>query len=1461
MPKRSRLYRVAGLTNRQRRALLEEQQQAPGINEVEDLQRAYGRLFNQVNKYISQLQNITNIGRGLSRRVNDIRKTEGAYNRAASATNLYVRAAGRSIRSLQAFGRETGKTIQILNQTARASTAPVRAIRSYGRSLNSLKGNERPLRAILKILQQTSTVFSRTRRNSEQTRASFDLLRRTGTRYAESFRQISKSAEDSQDIIFLLRRGLTALGRTDFGTQFARTFRTGHQAIELADTNTRRLATTFGLLLRPVGILNNEWRRLTVGRHRRFAGEVNNVYRALRNVGLVFQRLSGASSNFSNNLSSAGRVTGRIFRPINRVADIFGRIGLAIKFVTFTLHGLVELTFGFRRNAAQIYLAFERLNRAAREFVIYIRSSEASAAFPGIRRGLHNLRSELIQMQLIYEAVRTESSSAFVPATTAVYTLDDAVERLNRRLLRTIRLYQNLVPRRGPNAFAMALDAEFGRSTRAPRLTPRQIREGTPQLTTAQLRQQEFRRFIQDSDRQIARIRQEFEQRTRRQITLPTRAQMGTIEGFTNISTRVGDPQRIRNLINQLTQIQRRVDSFVPDAIGAMRQQITRTIAGNIRDTRIGPLLPTRELREGAGTGAQGLGQRRLGPEPGFLGEPGIIQRIRNYAKREFNSIIEEERIRERNRSEVLQRLKNERKQIQERERLIRQEQADIEDSTLFNEMLREQNRRNTVFDRDEEDDDTDRRERRRRRDNLFDDAPGDDLRDRSTRLNSLFGFIRFGEDAEPLFDRLQRRLRIMRDGFRNMNAQVERNNRTQQVFGRRIRDNGIRIFNFGRHLLVLTILLRGAFLFSIITATTAIVYFTARMASAAREADQMRLRLGLSANSFRAWQFVAAESGFAINDLRRLFNRLDEQIVGLTRNNEEQVKTFGKLNITLGDLKNLDIGGIFQLIGTRLQNVANTSERIALATALFGDQAFKALELAARGANNVNNALRQYRDRPLGSPDELRKIRELDAAFKRLQLTLQSVGVTLSAAIADRLIRGLQAFERMLLAIERADPARIQAIIDTILTFLKVTAILITSAIIVKLGAVLGGIVKALTGIGAASKTASSGLGLLRRSGIALLKIFGRQGLATILVAVTLPLIAKALSQIEAFQLDVNNLADSIPEPNTARVDEQTVQAARLRQQGEIQIALFERLRRFATEQDNINRSVAKSAREFADAINLTPRQLASNTYRLYQQDLQLFENTLRDAQREAAALRDELDRRIKFGLDIDANLTRRLEIVLRFIKELNAQGPPQFANAEALGEWLDALERARDRINNFHQAIENSAQAVGRFLTNTSYLFDDFSDGIKEAAKDLARTIIAELQNALIAQPIVNFLTQFLQGGVSNLLGGLFTPTSTGIPEFAQHGGVHQGLTVVGEAGPELVNFRSPARVYPNRDLGSLLGGFNQTNIFNVEGSDAETVTNAIVAAAPLLTEAAKQAMIEDINRPSNVRRALRG
>ena len=1575
MPKRSRLYRVAGLSNRQRRSLLQEQQQQPGINEVEDLQKAYGRLFNQVNKYISQLQNITNLTRGLDRQISEIAQAETAWRMAGRAASLYIQVAGRSIRSVQAFGREGRNLVNILRSTARESISPIRNIRSFGRSLNGLRGGERPLQAIRRTLQQTTTVLGRNRRGAEQARASFDLLSNTARGYGEVFRALNQHAKETDGVLSRVRRAIIRLVDTDFSRQFSDTFRTGNIEISRVNNNSKRLAATFGLILRPLGIIRNEYIRLTRGRHRRFLAELTNVYVSVRNLVGEFQRLAGASANLINNTSAFSRSLNRL----RHASGPFQALGIALNIVTFSLHGLVELTIGYRRNLARLYLAFEAVANSSRDFFNYIRSQDAATDFPGVRNSLRQLNAETRELRDMYREVRIESDRAFDTARLGAIALENNVERVNRRLTILGLQLLNLRPRRGPNQFEAILD----RATREPlRRDPnvsRSIRgltaAGPPPPDRSEQLQDIFKRLEQSNNRIFTLLA------TRGiRVTLPTSAQLGNVTG-----RRTSELSRARALEQELSNAISR--AFVLASPVFIRRRRSDE-AFNLGEDAGLSLVDTRRFRVGQEPIERrdpGTTQRirTLGPEPDFSDlNATVLQRIRRMFRDHLRAVVEEEPDRQRGNNETLNRLKLERNRIRQQERAIRDEQRALENTSLFDTIQRDTSRVRRGLPEDEPrsrrtSSDVEReRRRRQQRDepgSLFDFDPnrlgaglgflrfGEDaepvfdrltrgikrvrrafddlrsgvrgdtrlfsqtrddlstlrrtfrllrrlriLRDRfnpltrspglfgqmrndidtlrtsyrllrrletlrnrftsfnSNRLNSGLGFLRFGEDAEPVFDRVVRGTGRASRGINRLRRNLNRANATSNVTVNRLGRMASGSFDLGKNLFVLSLIMRGIFLYSLVGAGAALVFFTSRMAETVRELDLLRLRLGLSAQTFRAWQFVAAETGFALGDIRRIFDDLDKQVQNLVKGQAEAVTLFTKLNISLNDLKGLDIGGIFQVVADRLGNVSSQTERIALATALFGEQAFKALQLASRGGDAIADALNRYQNRQLGTAAELQNIRRLDAAFKRLQLTLQEVGVTLTSAIADRLIRGLAAFERILRVIERADTETIRHVVDSFILFFKILAVIVTSAIIVRIGTALLGLTRVLLGLRGASRSAGINLRGLANIGKSLIGVFGRQGLATVLLAVTLPLIAKALSNIQAFQLNIDQLAASIPEPDVgdaARIDPTQILRTQLRNQGEIQDAIIKRQERFSDERFRINQQLKQRERELLDILAFTPRQRESTVFQTYQQEVEIFNRTLSEARREAFRLQQEVERRIDFGLEVDPRLTRELEVTLRFIKELQSRPPIRlFDETQNFDEYLDRLQRSADLVGRYNDAVATGAQAVGRFISTSITLFDDFSEHIGAAARQLAQDIFNALQDALVAQPIVQFLTQFAQAGAL-ALANRFAPGTPNQPiDFAQHGGVHSGLTVVGERGPELLNIGNPSRIVPNRDLGSLLGGFTQNNVFNISGSDPETVRNAIVEAAPYLTEAAKQGIIADSGRPSQLRRALR-
>ena len=288
--------------------------------------------------------------------------------------------------------------------------------------------------------------------------------------------------------------------------------------------------------------------------------------------------------------------------------------------------------------------------------------------------------------------MRANGAGVFRPMVAGAHALEDILERLNRRIRSTVRSYRTLIPRAGEGGFNRIFQQSLETAgTRPINVTDRGRRLAN--VAGAPSQQDEFNRKIREldslADAWRALIRRGRRGEPGRDITLPEGTQLGRQSGYINFSNRIGDINRGRNLIRQLRLIEDRAFGGTADLVEARRQQITRTIAGNIRETSIGPSLPTRYLQE---ADIRTASTRRLGPEPGSFSDPSAIQRLRAFGKREFDRIIEEERVREENRNETLKRLKAERIAIRNTERRIKREQQELQDSSLFDEVLRQPN-------------------------------------------------------------------------------------------------------------------------------------------------------------------------------------------------------------------------------------------------------------------------------------------------------------------------------------------------------------------------------------------------------------------------------------------------------------------------------------------------------------------------------------------------------------------------------------------------------------------------------------------------------------------------------------------------------------------------------------------------------------------------------------------------
>lgn len=119
-------------------------------------------------------------------------------------------------------------------------------------------------------------------------------------------------------------------------------------------------------------------------------------------------------------------------------------------------------------------------------------------------------------------------------------------------------------------------------------------------------------------------------------------------------------------------------------------------------------------------------------------------------------------------------------------------------------------------------------------------------------------------------------------------------------------------------------------------------------------------------------------------------------------------------------------------------------------------------------------------------------------------------------------------------------------------------------------------------------------------------------------------------------------------------------------------------------------------------------------------------------------------------------------------------------------------------DRITSDVVRLTNAGRDLNRtfenFFENVLTQTTSLSDALQQLVADLRLVAL----RYLVIRPLLN---------------SVFNPASfpglfEAIPS-RQAGGLASGLTLVGEGGPELVDFRTPARVYSNEDTRGLLGG----------------------------------------------------
>lgn len=204
----------------------------------------------------------------------------------------------------------------------------------------------------------------------------------------------------------------------------------------------------------------------------------------------------------------------------------------------------------------------------------------------------------------------------------------------------------------------------------------------------------------------------------------------------------------------------------------------------------------------------------------------------------------------------------------------------------------------------------------------------------------------------------------------------------------------------------------------------------------------------------------------------------------------------------------------------------------------------------------------------------------------------------------------------------------------------------------------------------------------------------------------------------------------------------------------------------------------------------------------RIQEKEIKRLEDILANGQKQINALNGINTSVLSVKQAVDALAEALMGVKTATAK---AQASPYVAAQVAIGSSYAAsgglvdssqaspTNSAQQAIASVYQSVLGRAPDVGglNYWSSTGMSISQIEQSIKASAEAAARSVSVDVQNAFI-------------GGVNAALG-----QSSPIKAYADGGMYRGGLALVGEEGPELINFNRPGMVYTSSQTSSILGG----------------------------------------------------
>lgn len=186
--------------------------------------------------------------------------------------------------------------------------------------------------------------------------------------------------------------------------------------------------------------------------------------------------------------------------------------------------------------------------------------------------------------------------------------------------------------------------------------------------------------------------------------------------------------------------------------------------------------------------------------------------------------------------------------------------------------------------------------------------------------------------------------------------------------------------------------------------AITAIGLLAVKAGQGADDLNTYAKTLGLSTESLQKFKFASERIDVSLETLGKSLKRSIANIGQISRGNEQLKSTYDKLGVSIynvdGSLRNNE--DVFNDTILALSNIANKTERGALATQLFGKSASDLNPLLEGGIEDLNAYSAEMEKLGLVvSQDKLDQANKLGDAFDRFKAILEQVALAVGASLA----------------------------------------------------------------------------------------------------------------------------------------------------------------------------------------------------------------------------------------------------------------------------------------------------------------------------------------------------------------------------------------------------------------------------------------------------------------------------